>query len=264
MRTARKYLALYWAFFRASFTADLEFRANFAMKIITDIFWYLSQIVSFELLYNFTDSIGDWNRAQTRIFLGVLFVVDAIYMVLFSQNLDLLSENVRKGGLDLLLSKPVSSQFMISFQRAATAILGNLLLGLAWLAFAIYSYEGFSWWRLGWLVITIPTGVAIFYTLRFLFAATAVIFTRAENLQYLFFNLYKLGMRPDNIYFAPLKYVVITIIPVGLIASVPSRLILGSASPWLALWGLAAAAICIWISHLFWNYALSKYTSASS
>jgi ABC-2 type transport system permease protein len=260
----KKYFSLYWAFLRASFTADLEFRANFAVRILTDIIWYVAQIVSFEMLFNYTENIGAWNRGEMRIFLGVLFIVDAIYMLVFSVNVDLLSESVRKGSLDLLLTKPVHSQFMISCQRAATAYLGNLLLGAAWLAWALWHHEGFQPWRLLWLAATIPTGVIIFYSLRFFFSASAVIFTRAENLQHLWYHLYKLGLRPDNIYAPWLKYVVLTAVPVGLIASVPARLLLGTAAPIMALWCLAVAAICLVLSNLFWNYALRHYTSASS
>lgn len=259
-----KHLSLYFAFFRASLTADLEFRANFAIRIITDIFWYVAQIASFELLFNFTSQIGDWNRAQMRVFLGVLFVVDAIYMVIFSTNLDTLSESVRKGNLDLLLTKPVNSQFMISCQRASTAHLGNLLMAIAWLAWALWGFEGFSAWRIFWLLITIPSGVFIFYSLRFFFSACAVIFTRAENLQYLWYHIYKLGLRPDNIYFPWLKYLILTLVPVGLIASAPSRVLLGSAAPWMPIWCAVAAAICLFLTAKFWKFALRHYTSASS
>lgn len=264
MKILRKYLFLYGAFFRASLTADLEFRANFAIRILTDIFWYIAQIASFELLFNFTDNIGGWNRAEMRVFLGVLFVVDAIFMVIFSSNLDTLSESVRKGNLDLLLTKPVNSQFMISCQRASTAHLGNLLMAFAWLTWALGGYENFSWGRILWLGITVPSGVAIFYSLRFFFSACAVIFTRAENLQYLWYHIYKLGLRPDNIYFPWLKYLVLTAVPVGLIASAPARLVLGTAAPWMALWSFFVAGLCVYLSAAFWKYALSHYTSASS
>ena len=176
----KKYLRLYWAFFRASLTADLEFRANFAVRIATDIIWYLAQIVSFEMLFNYTENIGAWSRGEMRIFLGVLFLVDAIYMLVFSVNVEFLSESVRKGSLDLLLTKPVHSQFMISCQRAATAYLGNFLLGAGWLAWALWHHEGFQPWRLLWLLVTIPTGVTIFYSLRFFFSATAVIFVSSD------------------------------------------------------------------------------------
>jgi ABC-2 type transport system permease protein len=260
----KKYLMLYWAFFRASLSADLEFRANFTTKIITDVFWYAAQVLSFEMLFNFTDQIGTWDRAQMRVFLGVLFMVDAIYMVIFSSNLDSFSESVRKGNLDLLLVKPVDSQFMISLNRASTAHLGNLALALAWMVWAIYQFEGFQWWRLIWLTFTIPCGVLVFYSLRFLFSAMAVIFTKADNLQHLWYHLYKLGMRPDNIYPGPLKYFLLTLVPVGFIGSVPSRLVLGNASPWMAVACVAIAGICLTLSKLFWRYCLKFYTSASS
>lgn len=260
----KKYFLLFVAFFRASLTADLEFRLNFATRIITDIFWYLAQIFSFELLYNFTDQIGSWNREEMRVFLGILFVVDAIYMILFSTNLDNFSENVSKGSLDLLLAKPVNSQFMISLQRTSTAHLGNLLLASIWLGWSLWNINQFEWWRLLWLFIVIPSGTIIIYGLRFFFSAMAIVFTRADNIQYLWYHIYKLGIRPDNIYFPYLKYLVLSAIPVGLVASVPSRLVLGSASPWLALWGVIVSGLVLFFSNRFWKFALTKYTSASS
>lgn len=261
---AKKLGALYGAFFRASLTADLEFRANFVIRIVTDLFWYVAQIASFEVLFNFTDQIGGWNRAEMRVFLGVLFVIDAAFMTVFQYNLDNFSETVRKGTLDLLLTKPISSQFMMSCQRVSTAYLGNILVSLGWLVWSLWAFEGFLWWRLLWLVVMLPSGLAVFYTLRFFFSATAVIFQRAENLQYIWYHLYKLGLRPDSIYAPWLKFVVLTALPVGLIASVPARLVLGLAEPWMAVWAVAMAVVSVWLSGRFWTFTLRFYQSASS
>ena len=259
-----KYLKLYWAFFRASFQADIEFRANFASRIVTDIIWYVAQIVSFEVLFNYTNTLGGWNRDQVRVFLGFLFLMDGLHMMMFSENLDFLSANVRKGGLDLLLTKPVSSQFIISCQRVSTAHLANIVMALVWLYWALSRIPDFHWWRLLWLLITLPGANAIYYTLRFFFAATSVIFVRAENLQYVWYHLYRLGMRPDSIYAPWLKFLVLTILPVGLIASVPTRLLLGMGDNWLALWSIFWGALALYLSHRFWRYTLTFYTSASS
>lgn len=264
MKKLWKLFTLYTAFFRASLTADLEFRANFVIRIVTDLFWYIAQIASFEVLFLYTDQIGGWTQPQMRVFLGVLFVVDALYMTAFSYNLDTLSESVRKGNLDLLLTKPVSSQFMISCQRVSTAYLGNLALAAGWLVWALLQLEGASLWRLLWLFLMVPSGALIFYAMRFFFSAMSVIFTRAENLQYLWYHLYRLGLRPDTIYYPWLKLVVLTAIPVGLIASVPARLVLGMANFGLAAWAVAAAAILVWLSTKFWTFTLKHYASASS
>lgn len=264
MTVVSKYWDLYKAFFRASMIADMQFRANFITRIATDFFWYVAQIMSFEILYRHTTLIGDWNVLQTRVFLGVLFVVDAIYMILFQENMDRMSERVRKGELDLLLAKPVESQFMISLQKANTAIFGNLILGIGWLLYSLANLEDFSWWRLLWLVIVIPTGVCAVYAMRFSFGAIAVIFARSENVQFVFYQLYRLGMRPDSVYFPWLKYLILTILPMGLVASVPSRVLLNPNDTWLALWALVLAPAMIYFSHRFWRFCLKYYSSASS
>ena len=130
--------------FKASLIADLEYRANFFSRILTDIFWYVAQVVTFEVLYQHTDKIGDWNVYQMRVFLGLLFVIDAFYMIIIHENLEGLSEKVRKGDLDLLLAKPINSQFMITLQKANTAIFGNLMIGFAWLIYALNGLPEFS------------------------------------------------------------------------------------------------------------------------
>lgn len=259
-----KYLKIYRGFFRASFTADLEYRANFITRIVTDIFWYLAQITVFEVLYRHTDTIGTWNIDQTRVFLGIIFVVDALYMVFISENLDRFSEKVRKGELDLLLAKPVNSQFMVSLQRANTAILGNLVLGVSWLVWSLSNLPGFDAIRLLWLLVLIPAGVTIAYCCRFFFAATAVIFTRSENLQFLWYQIYKLGMRPDSIYNPWVKLVLMSLLPVAMIASVPARSIVEEPSPGLFLWAIVLSGLLLWLTQRFWKMCLKFYSSASS
>ncbi len=260
----RKYWQLYKAFFKASFIADMEYRANFLTRIVTDIFWYIAQILTFEILYMHTDRIGDWNHQQTRVFLGMLFIIDAVYMILFQENMDRMSEKVRKGELDLLLAKPVESQFMISLQKANTAIFGNLAIGIGWLIFSLSNLPDFSWWRILWLIIMIPTGTIAIYALRFSFGAIAVIFARSENVQFIFYQIYRLGMRPDSIYFPWLKFLILTVLPVGMVASVPARVLINPADYWLPLWAVILSPILIYGSHRFWRFCLSHYSSASS
>ena len=128
------------------------------------------------------------------------------------------------------------SQFMISLQKASTAMLGNLLIGLSWFTYSLIQLPDFQWQRLPWLLFLIPCGLEALYAMRFFMAATAVIFARSENLQFIWFQLYRLGMRPDSIY-----------------------------TPWLKWFLLTAlSVILIYLSNRFWKFALRFYSSASS
>ncbi len=262
--TLKKYFSLYLALFRTSFIADLEYRVNFLTRIATDIFWYIAQILTFEVLFRHTPKIGDWNLEQMRVFLGVMFVVDGLYMIILSENLDQFSEKVRKGDLDLLLAKPVNSQFMLSLQKASTAMIGNLMLGTAWFIYALVSLPQFEWLRLLWLLVLIPCGLVALYAMRFVMASTAVIFARSENLQFIWYQIYRLGMRPDSIYVPWFKWMILTVIPVGVIASVPSRALLEPPQWGLFAWAVVLAGILIYLSNKFWKFALKFYSSASS
>ena len=153
---------------------------------------------------------------------------------------------------------------MISTQRAGTAMLGNLLIAIGYFVWGLLKLENLEWPRLFWLIILIPTGVICFYTFRFVFAALALIFTRAESLDYLWYQIYKLGLRPDSIYSPWLRYVLLSIIPVAVIASVPARSILEEPDYFLFAWVIGLAIFLLYLSHRFWKYCLRNYTSASS
>lgn len=260
-----KYVGLLFTFFRASAMADLEYRLNIAVKIFTDILWYTAQLSVFEVLFRHAPVISGWTLESTRVFMGVLFVVDALWMLMFSENLDKMSEKVRKGDLDLLLAKPVNSQFMLSTQRMMTAYLGNLVIAGCWLAWSLHQLPGgFEWQRLLLLIITVPCGLIITYSCRFLFSACALIFTKADSLLHVWYNFYRLGTRPDAIYPPWLRYAVLTIIPVGFIASVPSRLILNAPDLLLISSSVGLATVFLFLSTRFWRFALKRYSSASS
>jgi ABC-2 type transport system permease protein len=185
-------------------------------------------------------------------------------MIIIHENLENMSEKVRKGDLDLLLAKPVNSQFMVTLQKANTAIIGNLILGLSWLIYSLNGLGDFNYLRLFWLMLLIPCSLVVIYSMRFIFSASAVIFTRSENLQFLWWQVYRIGMRPDSMYFPWFKWIILTIIPVGVIVSIPARALLNPPDYLILLWPLCLVPILLYATHRFWNFALKFYSSASS
>jgi ABC-2 type transport system permease protein len=260
-----KYPRIAWALLRASAMADLEYRANMFVKILTDVIWYAAMLSVFEVLFQHTSNISGWTLESTRVFMGLLFLTDGIWMILFSENLDRFSEKVRRGDLDMYLTKPVNAQFMLSIHKWMVAYFGNLLIVGAWLAWSLSQLPGgVPWQRLPLLLILIPCGVLIMYSLRFMFSASAIIFTRADALNYIWYQVYRLGTRPDALYPPVARIVLLTILPVGFVASVPARVVAQGQDHWLVGASLFGAVFGLWFSGRFWRFALSRYTSASS
>jgi len=256
--------SLFVSFLSASFKADLEYRVNFLIRIVTDIFWYLSQVVIFEVIFLHTSRLGTWSLEQTRVFLGMLFLVDSLYMILFHDNLEKMSERVRKGELDMLLIKPISSQFIISLQRMATAISGNLLIALTYLTWSLAQIPDLKLSNILWLFVLLPLGLLALYSIRFTISSLALIVVKAENIQYLWYQIYRLGMRPDQIYQPWLRVTIFTVLPVGLIASLPSRILFEGFQLDLFLTALTTSLSFFYFSKWSWKKALVYYSSASS
>ena len=264
MKTFLKYLKIYGSFIRTGFVADLEFRFNISLRILTDIIWYVMQIMAFEILYQHTKLIGSWNLQQTRVFLGILFMADALYMILLSDNLEKLIDGVRKGDLDLILTKPINSQFFVSFQKVNTSMIFGFWISVSYFAWAVTQFDGLNPFKVFWLLLLIPVGLISFYSFRFMMASFSVIFTKADYLQFLWHQVYRLGMRPDQIYAPWLRLTLISILPMGLIASVPARFVVEPTDTTLLLWAIAWSIIMLYFSNKFWKFALKFYASASS
>ena len=263
-QTLSRYVRIYTQIFRTSLIADLEFRANFATRILVDIFWYITQIVVFEAIFLHTDRIGELDVQQTRVFLGVVFVIDAFFMIFVSESLDRFSDKVRRGDLDMLLAKPVDSQFMSSFQRANTAILTNLLLSLAWLTWAAWQLPQMEALNVVSFLVLVPCGIIVIYSIRLMLASVAVVSTNSENVQYLYWQIYRLGMRHDSIYPGPFRIVLITLLPMAMLASIPSDALFGTLSWTRMLSALGITVVFAGLSRFVWKLALRHYSSASS
>lgn len=263
----KRYLDVWLALFKASAITELEYRLNISLRIFTDIIWYSAQVSVFRVIFLQSNRIGGWSLEQTQVFLGVLFFVDALWMLLFSENLDRFSDKVRKGDLDMMLAKPVNSQFMMSMNKVSAAYLGNLMIAFGFLIYSFYQLNQVSpmpWSRLLWLILFVPCGLTICYALRFFFSASALYLVRADNVSYLWYQIYKLGTRPDSFYPKWLRYLILSIMPVGFIASVPTHVLFGDEVYVYAPMAIFITIFTLYVSHLYWNWALKHYSSASS
>lgn len=260
-----RYVRIWLAFLKMSWMADMEYRANLVVKIFGDIVWYVVQLSVFEVLFTHTPRIGAWDIQSMRLFMGTLFLVDAVYMIFWQESMDNFGTLIKKGDLDLYLAKPVNSQFMCTFRRISTPFIVNFLLVLAYVTWAMQGLrQDWSAKDLAGYVLLVICGLAMLYAIRFFFAAIQIILHQAGNVGFLFFNVYRIGMRPDTFYPNFLRYFILFVIPVGFVASVPSRSLVEGLDLTYILVGPAMALTMLVLSSFFWKFALKFHSSASS
>ncbi|MBC7743194.1 MAG: ABC-2 family transporter protein [Bdellovibrionaceae bacterium] len=259
-----KYLSLYRAFFKASFAADIEYRLNFIFLIIAEFVWYSTQLILFEVLFRHTNIIGEWNISQMRVFIFLVLFIDSIYMILWDLNFTAFTDNVRKGTLDLLLMKPINSMFMLSSQRISISHIPCFFVTAVGVVWALGQIPDFNWFKLLWLIFLVPAGLSVIFCGRFALNCSAILFTRADFLQYLWYSLFRLGLRPDAIYAGFLRFVLIFVVPFAMIASIPARILLEPTQYWMIGWSMLLPFVLFTLLKKYWRYCLRQYSSASS
>lgn len=266
--TVQKYYILYKSFFRASFVADLEFRFNFFVLICAEFVWYSTQLILYEVLYRHTPNLAGWNLHQIRVFVFLTLFIDSIYMILWDPNFVKFADDLRKGNLDLLLTKPVNEIFMLTSQKISISHVPCFFITAAGLVWALTQLPQFNWWNLLWLIVMVPSGLSVIFCGRFALNATTILFQRADFLQYIWFSLFRFGLRPDGIYSSLmngfLRYVLIFIIPFAMMASIPARFLLEPIQPVYLIWGLIMPVLLITLTKKYWKYCIRNYSSASS
>ena len=83
--------------------------------------------------------------------------------------------------------------------------------------------------------------------------------TRAEHFHELYFTFFKMGQRPDWLYGPAIRYLILMVIPVGMIASVPTKVLVDPADSVALPALLAAAAASLFIANRFWHWSVKRY-----
>ena len=265
-RLVSRYFSLWFAFLKNTLSRDMEFKLNFIFEIFIDAVYYGSLFFFFQIIFQFTDSLGDFNKDAVIIFLLTVYLSDLLYVFFLGGNVFGLNEKVKTGDLDFILLKPINSQFFISFRYVTTNALVSLLI-LSSLQFRlIYTYHGSTIHLDNYLiyVLSLFLGIFIFYSFEFIISCLSFWFRNFSYAGWLASELIKYSKRPDSIYKNLFRKSLFTIFPMALISSVPARMLIFGPNIRLLILQFCIALFFLYITTLIWHRGLKLYESASS
>jgi len=260
-----RYLRLYAFFVRFAFSRAMEFRVDFFFRVLMDVCFYVTQIAFFDIIFRNTGLLAGWRFDQVLVFIAGFFVVDALHMTVFANNMWWFPIFVNKGDLDYYLVRPVSSLFFLSLRDFAANSFLNLLIALGVFAWALSSYTGaVSAGSVALYLLLIVNGTILFYILHLSFLIPVFWMQRARGLGDVFMALRRYAERPEKIFTGLVRRTLVTVLPFSLIASVPAEAFFEGLG-WIELLHLSAVTVGAFVVlRLLWAYGLRSYSSASS
>ncbi|MEX2138079.1 MAG: ABC-2 family transporter protein [Pirellulales bacterium] len=269
------YARVFATFARNSLVRDMTFRTNFIIESISSLSWMFMNVGFYLLIFQYTPMIGadtGWGKYEFFVFLATTLFINSLVQAFFMPNVEEFSEQVRTGGLDFALLKPIDTQFLISLTKVDWSSLSNFVFAILLLSYSLAQLDYLPGMLQALLYpVYVLCGVAILYSLMIALASTSIWLGRNQNLYDFWFYITNFSRYPMEIYSGPfgtpLRRLFTFLIPVLVVVNVPARLLALPIDPdnwWLALFTLAATAGSLLVSRWMFLRALQSYRSASS
>ena len=258
-----KYYAIIWAMIsKNSFLIMMSRKLLFGMFLFGKVVRFLLFFAFLFFLVSGSKEIAGYNTQQAIFFYLTFNVIDVIAQFLFREVYRFRPLLV-SGDFDLILSKPISALFRVLL--GGTDVID--LVTMPPLFFAV--------WYVGNMLAPTPLHVLYYILLLVngLFIATAfhiavlsvgIITLEIDHTIMVYRDLTALGTFPVDIYREPIRSVITYLVPVGIMVTLPAKAFFGLVSPLGVFSSFVFGCLLVLLSLRFWDFAIKKYTSASS
>lgn len=197
------------------------------------------------------------------IFFFLIFNLVDILAQFFFREVYRFRPKIVSGDFDLTLVKPTNALF-ISLMGGADLMdfitIPPLIAGVIYIATLLHPNLSEI---ILFLVLTI-NGLIIAAAFHIVVLAFGIITLEVDHTVMIYRDLTSFGRFPVDIYKQPISGILTYLIPVGIMITFPAKALMGLVSSTGIMISLLVGIAALIISLRFWNFALTKYTSASS
>lgn len=266
------YGSVLYRFVKNSIIREMTFRSHFLITLLTRAFWFVAQLVLFELIYQNVNSIADWNRAEYFAFIATGMLINAIVETFFMPNCANFSELIRTGNLDFLLLKPIDTQFIVSFEKINFAMFNQVFLAIVLLGYSLHQLNIVPT-VMGVIqyAMLVGFGVVFFYSMMLILASTSVWFGRNQGLYDFWFYITVFARYPREVYSGgPMAeafgFTFSYLFPILVVVTVPARILVEKTleSSWLLAMAPIGSIVLLGCARYIFYWSINRYRSASS
>lgn len=245
-----------------SFQTILASRFGMVIFIFGKLFRIGLYLAFVYFLFSGATTVLGYGRNQTLLFLLTFTFLGAVGQMLFREVYRFRGRLV-SGEFDFDLVKPIHPLF-----RNLTA--GFDLMDLITMPTIVYflgtAIASLSYNLPDFILYTLllGNGLLIMLAVHVFVMGFGVITTEVDHAVMVYRDLETMGRFPVDIYKEPLRQILTFVVPVGLMFTIPAKALLGLLS-WQAVVGaFGVGMLSLYLSLKFWDFAVKRYSSASS
>lgn len=258
-----KYFKIWWLM--GLYTSQVAFQSRFGA-----VFFLLGKFLRFGLFLLFLlviasriQNISGFSLWEMILFFATFNLVD-ILAQLFLREVYRFRSYVVSGDFDYFLVKPISPLFRSLFGGSDILDLPILLLSIILIIYSVLNLPAITLLGAITFLFLIMNALMIALSFHIFVLAIGILTTEVDNTLWLYRDLTQMARIPVDVYKEPLRTFITFIIPVGVMITFPAKALLELLSFEGILISFSIGIISLLLTLKFWQFALSRYSSASS
>ena len=247
---------------RNAFEVMLSNRLGFVVFLLGKVIRFGLFVLFLVFLVRGAGALAGYSVEETVFFYLTFNLIDVLGQFLFRE-VYRFKPQVVSGSFDLVLSKPSNALFrslMGGVDVIDLVTIPPLIAGIVYVGAAFSP----SLAQIVLYIVLVLNGLLIAAAFHIAVLGIGIITYAVDHAIHVYRDVLNLGRLPIEIYRQPVRGALTFFIPVAIMISLPAKSLIGVASVSGLLTSFAIGAAAVFISLKFWNYAVSKYTSASS
>jgi len=258
-----RYLHLWGKLTANSFAVSLASRFSAFLFLFGKVMRFGFVILFIIILLTKTQTLAGYQLHQVLFFFLTFNVIDTGTQLFFREAYRF-RPLVISGDFDLVLVKPMNPLFRALAGGADPLDLVMLIPYIGLLIYVGNMLGKASAIHVLLYILLLLNGFVIATGFHILVLALTILTAEIDHAIMIYRDLTSMGRVPVDIYREPLRGVITFVVPVGIMMTFPAKAMLGLLAPKAIILSFVIGFVFVLLCLRIWNYALTRYASASS
>lgn len=263
----KKHLKIYLHYFKQFWKTRLVYKTDFVLNSLSQMFNLATSLAFLTLIFTQVESINGWSFAEMLFLAGIGGVAMNMHHIFMLNIINLGDDYIVKGELDRFKVRPLNVLFQVYADNIRDENVPKLITNIALIIYAS-NQIGLNLLQAEYIIYGTPAFLSAVLTFGSVYLAVSTLgfwMARSRPLTWIVFRLSDFRRYPYGIYAAPIRAVLITLVPLAFASFFPATFFLEKGS-WgtMQLLSLFAGPVFFSIAYSFWKYGLSHYSSTGS
>lgn len=262
MKKIKRYLSIWFLLSKKGLFVHLTRKFGFLVFLTGKVLRFIFFILFLFFIFKKTDGIGSYSYNQAILFFVVFNLISSLSQMFF-RGVYTFRQSVVSGNFDLILSKPFNPLFRVvlgSFDFIDFVTIPPLILALF---YAIRPINP-DFYQIVLFLLLLVNSLFISFSLHTVIVSLSIITLEIDHMVMIYRDLETMARFPLEVYGRKVAFFLTYFIPLGIMVAFPAKVLMSLLSPQFIVLSFVFGLLFFFVSIRFWNFALKKYTSASS